>query len=152
MTEARGPGRGDPGAGPGLDLHHVGFVVADIAASAPAFARSLGAAWDNRIYEDPGQRVKVTFLCVRAGTPLIELVEPFEGESPVRAFLREKSGGLHHVCYEVPDLERSIADWRSRGSLIAKRPKEAVAFQGRRIAWLLTPEKLLVELLEGGPL
>jgi hypothetical protein len=37
---------------------------------------------------------------------------------------------------------------KARGALIMRRPKPAVAFEGRRIAWMLTREKLLVELLE----
>jgi methylmalonyl-CoA/ethylmalonyl-CoA epimerase len=63
-------------------------------------------------------------------------------------FLREKGGGFHHVCYEVADLEEEMAGMKSRKALIARRPKPAVAFQGRRIAWMLTAEKLLIELLE----
>jgi hypothetical protein len=39
---------------------------------------------------------------------------------------------------------------RRDGALLAKRPKPAVAFGGRLIAWVLTPEKLLVELLQKG--
>lgn len=41
-----------------------------------------------------------------------------------------------------------MAEMKTRGAIIARRPKPAVAFQGRRIAWMLTAEKLLVELLE----
>ncbi len=63
-------------------------------------------------------------------------------------FLEEHEGGLHHLCYEVADLEQELADFRLRGAVIAKRPKPAAAFAGRRIAWLITAEKLLVELLE----
>jgi hypothetical protein len=37
---------------------------------------------------------------------------------------------------------------KSKGALIAKKPKPAIAFGGRRIAWVLTREKLLVEVLE----
>ena len=73
---------------------------------------------------------------------------PNGDDSPVLRFLNEKGGGLHHACYEVADLEQALSEFRSRGSLIVKRPKPAVAFQGRRIAWLLTPEKFLVELLK----
>jgi len=40
---------------------------------------------------------------------------------------------------------------RSRGALLARPPKPAVAFAGRSIAWVITPEKLLVELLERSP-
>lgn len=131
-----------------MRLHHVGYVVADIAASVPGFQKSLGASWDSQIFTDPHQKVKVTFLTTRPGDAQIELVEPVGDDSPVLRFLCDRGGGLHHVCYEVSDLEQSLADFKSRGALIVKRPKPAVAFQGRRIAWILTPEKLLVELLE----
>lgn len=131
-----------------LNFHHVGFVVPDIAAAVDGFVRSLGAQWDGCIYADPHQKVKVTFLVTRPGDPQIELVEPAGEESPVLRFLREKGSGLHHVCYEVDDLERSLAEMKARGGMIASRPKPAVAFQGRRIAWMLTAQKLLVELLE----
>jgi methylmalonyl-CoA/ethylmalonyl-CoA epimerase len=129
-------------------LHHVGFVVAELGAAAEGFARSLAAAWDRQVYEDPLQKVKVTFLATQPGEPLIELVEPMGEDSPVHRFLRERGGGLHHVCYEVAALEQEAAAMKSRGAMTVSRPKPAVAFQGRRIAWMLTAEKLLVELLE----
>jgi methylmalonyl-CoA/ethylmalonyl-CoA epimerase len=77
----------------------------------------------------------------------IELVAPAEPDSPVRSFL-EKGGGLHHVCYEVPDLERALDEARLRKCVLVRSPKPAVAFAGRRIAWVITPEKLLIEYLE----
>ena len=136
----------------GLRLHHIGFVVPDIASGVSGFVRSLGATWDGRIYEDPHQAVKVTFLTTRLGDSLIELVEPTGDRSPVRRFLKERGGGIHHLCYEVVDLDRHMAEMKSTGALIARRAKPAVAFQGRRIGWMLTAEKLLVELLEeSGP-
>jgi methylmalonyl-CoA/ethylmalonyl-CoA epimerase len=131
-----------------MRLHHLGFVVADIAASVSGFQNSLGASWDSQIFTDPHQKVRVTFLTTRPGDPQIELVEPVGEDSPVLRFLCDKGGGLHHACYEVRDLEGELQAFRARGSLIVKRPKPAVAFQGRRIAWLLTQEKLLIELLE----
>jgi methylmalonyl-CoA/ethylmalonyl-CoA epimerase len=131
-------------------LHHLGFVVADIAAAMEGFVRSLAGAWDGRVYDDPWQKVKVAFLAVRPGDPLIELVQPAGESSPVWRFLTERGGGLHHLCYEVGDLEEQMAEMKSRGCMIVSRPKPAIAFAGRRIAWMLTAEKLLVELLEKG--
>jgi methylmalonyl-CoA/ethylmalonyl-CoA epimerase len=133
---------------PPVRLHHVGYVVASIETAMPGFVRSLAAAWDGRVFDDPLQKVKVAFLTTRREDALIELVEPAGADSPVLRFLEEKGGGLHHVCYEVADLEEQLSEFRSRGAVIAKRPKPAVAFGGRRIAWIVTPEKLLVELLE----
>jgi methylmalonyl-CoA/ethylmalonyl-CoA epimerase len=130
-----------------LRLHHVGYVVASIEQAMPGFLRSLGATWDERVIHDPLQKVKVAFLTTRAEDAQIELVEPAGEDSPVAGFLA-RGGGLHHVCYEVSDLEKALEEFRGRGAAIAKRPKPAVAFDGRRIAWVITAEKLLVELLE----
>jgi methylmalonyl-CoA/ethylmalonyl-CoA epimerase len=132
-------------------VHHIGFVVASIAASIDGFVRSLSAEWDGKVFADPHQRVKVTFLSTGPADPQIELVEPAEAGSPVGKFLVDQGGGLHHVCYEVDDLELEIRERRSKGGLIAKRPKPAVAFDGRRIAWLITSEQMLIELLERSP-
>ena len=131
-----------------LDLHHVGFVVKEITSTIRGFQRSLDAAWDGAIFEDPNQKVKVAFLSTQANAAQIELVEPAAAGSPVAKFLQDRGGGLHHVCYEVQDIEQALAVFKARGAVIAKRPLPAVAFDGRRIAWIITAEKLLVELLE----
>jgi methylmalonyl-CoA/ethylmalonyl-CoA epimerase len=112
------------------------------------FLCSLNASWNQQIFEDPLQKVKVAFLTPRAGEPQIELVEPVGDRSPVRKFLLEKGGGLHHFCYETDDLEAELQAFRSRRAILARPPLPAVAFHGRRIAWVLTRERLLVELLE----
>jgi methylmalonyl-CoA epimerase len=126
----------------------MGFVVSDIETAIPAFVSSLGAQWEQRIFDDPYQRVRVTFLTTRPGDPQIELVQPLGDNSPVMRFLRQRSGGLHHACYEVPNVDEQLLKFRSRGALIVKRPRPAAAFGGRNIAWVLTAEKLLIELLQ----
>lgn len=129
-------------------LHHIGFVVSSIEESAISFAQSLGASWDGKIIFDPLQKVRVSFF--PGGTtsdPLIELVEPAEPESPVTRFL-ERGGGLHHLCYEVLDLESHLQCCKSFGFLVIRQPAPAVAFGGRRIAWAVNRQRLLTEFLE----
>ncbi len=132
-------------------LHHIGIVVASIPAAMDGFIRSLGASSDRQVFEDPRQRVKVAFLTTGAAEPQIELVEPVGEESPVRRFLVQKGGGLHHFCYQTDDLEAELQLMRSRRAILVRKPTPAVAFGGRRIAWMLTQERLLVEFLEGKP-
>jgi len=122
--------------------------VRDIATAAAEFVQSLQAEWDGNIFSDPLQQVRVTFLTLLPGEAQLELVEPIDQHSPVAAFLQNKGQGLHHLCFEVVDLEKTVSSMRSKGVLLAKPPKPAVAFAGRRIAWLLTRERLLIELLE----
>lgn len=127
-------------------LHHIGFVLLSIEESAESFARSLCATWDGNIIFDPLQKVRVTFLQGSTDS-LIELVEPGGPDSPVSRFL-ERGGGLHHLCYEVEDLESHLTFCKSVGTIVIRPPVPAVAFGGRRIAWAVTRKRLLVEFLE----
>lgn len=129
-------------------LHHVGYAVGSISAMADAFAKSLGAAWDGNIVHDPLQEACVAFFHVGGQhVPAIELIQPAGDGSPLHKFVA-KGGGLHHLCYEVDSLDGQLAESRAARCLIVKQPLPAVAFGGRRIAWVYTPQKLLVEYLE----
>jgi methylmalonyl-CoA/ethylmalonyl-CoA epimerase len=127
-------------------LHHVGIVVAAIEPVAEHSAHHLHACWDGTVHVDPHQRVRVSFLA-GAGFANFELVEPLDDSSPVAAFLR-RGGGLHHMCFEVDSLDTQMERCRSEGAVLVKPPLPAVAFQGRRIFWTLSRERLLVEWLE----
>jgi methylmalonyl-CoA/ethylmalonyl-CoA epimerase len=134
-----------------LRLHHIGFVVRRIEKQAQDVADSTLSSWDAKIFHDPLQKVRVTFLqAPRPGDAQIELLEPAADDSPIQKFL-EKGGGLHHLCYEVPDLDahlKRVLHQRAGGALLVKPPLPAVAFENRRIAWIYTRQKLLLEFLE----
>jgi len=132
-----------------VSLHHVGFVVKSIAEVGQEFALSTGTEWNGEIIHDPLQRARVSFFQPPGtGAPAIELVEPAGADSPVEAFLNKRGGGLHHLCYEVDSLESKLEWHRSQHDLVLRAPVPAVAFGGRRIAWVYTRHKLLVEYLE----
>jgi methylmalonyl-CoA/ethylmalonyl-CoA epimerase len=129
-------------------MHHLGFVVPDIQKSVEGFARSIGASWDAKVFHDGLQKVRVSFLRSASPTdPQIELVEPAAADSPVLSFLK-KGGGLHHLCYEVADLDAHLAKVRKEGATMVKAPQPAVAFENRRIAWVFSRQNLLLEFLE----
>ena len=130
-------------------LNHIGFVVNSIEAVADHLAKAIGSKWNGTVIHDPLQVVRVSFIAgTNPFTSAIELVEPAGPNSPVEAFLR-RGGGLHHLCYEVDELEEQLKLNRSIGGVVVRRPLPAVAFDGRRIAWVLTKERLLLEFLEG---
>jgi methylmalonyl-CoA/ethylmalonyl-CoA epimerase len=131
----------------GERLHHTGFVVASIVAVRESFCRALSGS-SSEIWHDPLQRVHVSFVYSRhASEPSIELVEPAGPDSPVQKFL-ESGGGLHHLCYEVDNIDEVARCASARGLVLIRRPQPAVAFSGRRIAWFQTRERLLIEYLE----
>jgi methylmalonyl-CoA/ethylmalonyl-CoA epimerase len=129
-------------------LHHVGYVVRSIAEVAEKFALSIGASWDGKIILDPLQGANVAFLLHPGQTlPQVELVQPEGDDSPVANFLK-RGGGMHHLCYEVTSLDKQLALSRKHGGMVVRAPLPAVAFNGRRIAWVFTKQRLLIEFLE----
>ena len=133
---------------PNPTLHHIGVVVTSAEDSVSRFCNSLAARAVSQVIEDPIQKAKVVFLEPASSDAVkIELVAPTEPSSPVSLFA-EKGGGLHHLCYEVDDLDAELKNLRERKLILLRPPKTAVAFNGRRIAWVITPEKLLIEYLE----
>jgi catechol 2,3-dioxygenase-like lactoylglutathione lyase family enzyme len=128
--------------------HHVGIVLASIDAEVSSYETTLNLRVVSGPFIDPLQEARVIFLS--GGQPAeaaIELVEPTSETSPVASFLK-RGGGMHHICYLTKNLEGELARVRALGALIVRPPVPAVAFQGRRIAWIYTRQRLLVELLE----
>jgi methylmalonyl-CoA/ethylmalonyl-CoA epimerase len=133
---------------PAGNFHHVGFVVSSIEHTVGAFAKSLEARWDGVIVHDPTQKARVTFLqSQNAADPLFELIEAASQDSPVFAAAK-KGGGIHHVCYLVESLNQQLEACRSQRAVIVRQPTPAVAFGGRKIAWVYTRSRLLIEYLE----
>src|SRR5438445_11897657 len=129
-------------------FHHVGFAVESSEKVAGSFARTLGADWGGEIIHELLQEARVTFLYSGDDrNPAVELVEPAGEASPLHKFL-SRGGGLHHICYEVDSLDAQLRESRAAGCLDVTNPLPAAAFAGRRIAWVYTAEKLLVEYLE----
>ena len=130
----------------GLAFHHVGLACADIEAEAARLA-PLGYAMEAEAFVDPRQGVRGVFLAGQA--PRLELLEPLPGrEDGVLAPWLAASIKLYHLAYETPDLAGKIAQLRASRAKVVVEPVPAVAFGGRHIAFLLLPNRLLIELIE----
>ncbi len=131
-----------------MRFHHVGYAIADIDRYVaefflPVFApRAITAK-----ISDPIQQVTVCFAQMQGNT-VIELVEPFGENSPIKSIIGSSRGGVYHLCYEVDDLDREIARCRQKRCMPLGRPVPAAAFEGRRIVFLLTPQRDLIEFVE----
>jgi methylmalonyl-CoA/ethylmalonyl-CoA epimerase len=131
-----------------LTFDHVGYVVADIESCWRDFFRPLfGAGPVTEPVDDPLQQVRVAFLDIPPGFR-IELVQPLSEKSPVRRLLDSGRGGVYHICYAVEDIEGQIARFREQGCVKISGPTPAVAFDNRRVAFLFTPQRDIVELVE----
>lgn len=131
-----------------LSIDHVGYAVRSIHEALDAFARPLLAPEDiSPIVEDPIQNVRVAFVTLHGGGR-IEYIEPLGSAGPLQKLLADKRGGLYHVCYATPSLEQTLAKCRGCGCVVVSEPAPARAFGGRRVAFVFTPSRDLVEFVD----
>ncbi|MBN2559852.1 MAG: VOC family protein [Phycisphaerae bacterium] len=127
-------------------FHHVGVAVKDIRSAAERFASLFGAVLDSEVFHDENQQVRGQFI--RLGDLRIELLEPAGEPSPLDAILK-RGIAIYQVCHEVEDLDADLARLREAGVAVLSPPKPAIAFGGRRVAFVMC-QGLMIELLEAG--
>jgi len=129
-----------------VKIHHIGIAVKSLAESVPFYRDALGLEVAST-EEVPSEGVRVAFL--PAGEARVELLEALGPESPIARFVAKKGEGIHHVCFEVEDLEKSVAALRRGGAEIIE-PSIRVGAGGHRIAFVhpRSTHGLLVELKE----
>jgi methylmalonyl-CoA/ethylmalonyl-CoA epimerase len=128
-----------------LRFHHVALVAHRLEPLAEFYCHVLGFTPAAPPIIDPIQQVRVQFL--HLGSFALELLEPAAPESPVGQFVRA-GGGLYHVCYECDDLDHTVAEFCNAGATVARAPTPAPAMAGRRVAFLVTRQRQLIELVE----
>jgi len=102
-------------------INHIGIAVKSLEASIPFYRDQLGMELEGT-EEVAEQKVKVAFL--RVGESRIELLEPTADDSPVAKFLEKNGEGIHHMAYEVADIETALADLKQKGvRLIDEKPR-----------------------------
>lgn len=129
-----------------MRLHHVGIVVNDIADKARLYCDVVPIGFPTEIIYDEIQQVRVAFADAGNGVA-VEFIEPADEHSPVTRTL-QRGTSLHHICYEVQDIEQAVAQARAAGSLIVCEPVPARAFQGRRVAFVYPQVGDLIEFVE----
>jgi methylmalonyl-CoA/ethylmalonyl-CoA epimerase len=132
-----------------LTLHHVAVLVSDVRKAAAFYVERFGYEPKTDVIHDPTQSAYVQFFRLPTDRAYLELVSPDRSDSKLSNALK-KGGGLNHVCYATDDIEGACSALRAAGAFLIARPVSAVAFKGRRIAWLMGPDRLLMELVERG--
>jgi methylmalonyl-CoA/ethylmalonyl-CoA epimerase len=132
-----------------LALHHVGYLVSDIASASAHYCDLLGYQIESGIMEDKAQTAAVQFLRGHGEASWLELISPLSKDSKLTGAL-EKGVLLHHLCYEVRDIDAACQEFRRKKCFPVSLPVPAVAFGGRRIAWFMDRRRFLFELVESG--
>ena len=99
------------------------------------------------MFADPIQQVRVCFVTQPGGT-VIELVEPLSADSPVNTVIGSQRGGVTISATRSTTSTQRSNDFAQSAACPLARPVPAVAFGGRRIVFLMTPQRDLIELVE----
>ena len=113
-------------------INHIGIAVKNLETSIPLYRDQLGMEFEGT-EEVAEQKVRVAFL--KVGDSRIELLEPTAADSPVAKFLEKNGEGIHHMAYEVADIEVALAELKQKEvRLIDEKPRRGA--HGSLIAFL----------------
>ena len=128
-------------------LDHVAILVSDLDAAVKLYRDVYGLELDE-IEEVPSEKVRVAIF--GHGSGRIELVCPTDPDSPLARTIEKRGEGLHHVCLEVPDIEKAMDALKAEGApLLDKKPRAGAG--GARVAFVHPrgSRGVLVELRQG---
>src|ERR671934_2647187 len=129
-------------------IHHLGVAVEDLDEALSTYERLFGAELEHRATV-PDQGVEAASVLVGEGR--VELLEPLEADTPVGRFLAKRGPGMHHVAYEVVDVQAAVTRLAEEGAeMIDEQPREGLF--GLQVAFI-HPDSVhgvLAEVVSGG--
>ena len=103
-------------------IEHIGIAVKDFTISVPLFEKILNiACYKKEIVES--ENVNTAFF--QKGETKIELLESIEADGVISKFIEKKGEGIHHIAFDVEDIEAEMLRMKSEGFvLLNEKPKQ----------------------------
>ena len=113
-------------------IHHLGVAVENLDDAVTTYERIFGARLEHReTVLDQG----VEAALLRVGDGRVELLASLGEETPVGKFLTKRGPGMHHVAYEVADVQAAIGELAEQGvELVDEEPRQGLF--GLEVAFL----------------
>lgn len=113
-------------------IDHVGVAVEDLDASIALYEKTYNMTLVHReVVEEQG----VEAVLLDVGENHVELLAPLGPDTPVGKFLAKKGPGIHHVAYQVQDIDSVLSSLKEQGlRLIDETPR--IGIRGSRVAFL----------------
>jgi len=127
-------------------INHIGIAVSSLEAHLPFYRDVLKLEYQGT-QTVPDQKVRLAVF--RVGEVSIELLEPTAPDSPIAGFIEKRGEGVHHLAYQVDEIEAQIAGFKAAGvQMIDEKPRAGA--HGTRIAFLhpKSSGKVLTELTQ----
>jgi len=127
-------------------INHIALAVESIDDAAKFYQNCLGLELSGTEIVS-AQKTKVGFFQI--GSSNIELVQPAEPDSPLHKFLTTRGQGIHHICFEVDDIEAEIKSLLEKGAaMIDQQPRPGA--HNTKVAFIhpKSSNGVLIELVE----
>jgi methylmalonyl-CoA/ethylmalonyl-CoA epimerase len=113
-------------------IDHVGVAVIDLDAAIALHEATYGMTL---VHRETVEEQGVEAVLLDVGENHVELLRPLSEDTPVGKFLAKKGPGIHHVAYQVTDVEATLAALKDAGvRLIDETPRTGI--RGSRVAFL----------------
>jgi len=129
-----------------MKLEHIGIAVKELSTSVPLFEQLLNTPC-YKTEEVPTEGVSTAFF--QTGDSKIELLEATKETSPIAKFIGKKGEGIHHIAFEVENIEAEMKRLQALGfELLSDTPKPGA--DNKRVCFLhpKTTNGVLVELCQ----
>lgn len=129
-----------------LKVEHIGIAVRNLQESNKLFTKLFGKA-HYKVESVESEKVNTSFF--QLGETKIELLETTDADGPIGKFLEKKGEGIHHIAYEVADIEAEMKRLQSEGFiLLNEKPKRGA---DNKLVCFLHPKStngVLIELCQ----
>ncbi|NMA96526.1 MAG: methylmalonyl-CoA epimerase [Phyllobacteriaceae bacterium] len=115
-------------------LNHIAIAVPNLEAAAKKYRDQLGAnVGEPQALPEHG----VTVVFVDTGNTKVELLEPLGEGSTIQGFVdKNPSGGMHHICFEVPSIADAVAKLQAEGARVLGDGKPKIGAHGNPVVFL----------------
>lgn len=130
-----------------LRINHLGIAATGLDEAVGRMTRLFGMTADHT-EAVPEQKVNTAFFPV--GQSTLEFLESTDPEGPIGKFLAKRGPGIHHICFEVDDIDAAVAELLAKGvRMIDQAPRNGA--HGCRVAFIHPAETggVLMELSQG---
>lgn len=128
-----------------MKIHHIGYLVKNIEKSI-GILEKIGFVIDSAIYFDKDRNADICFIS--GNGLLLELVSP-KIDSDLYPLLKTYSNQPYHLCYEVSDIENTIAELKKQGFLLFKEKQDALAISNTaQVVFLMHRHIGMIELVQ----
>ena len=124
-------------------IDHIGIAVRDLKKATSLYSDAFGLEVSDEI-DAPERKLRIAFTEI-SGTKL-EFLMPTDNGSVVAKFIDKRGEGIHHICFEVDDIEKAVSELKSKGvELVDEKPRLGV--EGDKIVFL-QPKSMFGVLIE----